>query len=247
MVRTRAAIAEGEDPEPQRRQAPRRRRGVDRRPRRAPVRRAAARAPARPRGRHAPGERENLFSAWRLFYERLAERDADGARVRGHGVGRRGAARLHRVPRRLVAEPSAVRARARPARAGRAAADVGRGQAQRHVALPRAARRRGEMERCSPGSCPGCPTSCARRSASAPRACRSTPSRPCGCCSTAGCSSRAGSAYRAGRPDRDARGARDAARADRSPARRARGRGAAAAPGRRGAREDVRAGRRSRS
>ena len=41
-----------------------------------------------------------------------------------------GAARLHRVPGRLVAQPSAVRHRARPARADRAAADMGRGQAQ---------------------------------------------------------------------------------------------------------------------
>ena len=39
------------------------------------------------------------------------------------------------------------------------------------------------------GLVPGSTTTRSARSASARRACRSTRSRPCGCCSTAGCSS----------------------------------------------------------
>ena len=72
MVRTRASIAEGEDPESQREKLhiaveqsipdPDERRFVE--PRLAHLLGLEE---------HAPWERENLFSAWRLFYERLAE------------------------------------------------------------------------------------------------------------------------------------------------------------------------------
>ena len=79
---------------------------------------------------------------------------------------------------------------------------------------------------------------CASRSSTAPRACRSTPSRRCACSSTAALSCRtAPSTGR--RRDRVARGPRDAARADRRAARRPLARRAAAAPGRRRARQDV--------
>ena len=59
--------------------------------------------------------------------------------LRGHAVGGRLAARLHRLPARVVAEPPALRLHARPPGAARAAADLGRRAAQLHLALPRAA------------------------------------------------------------------------------------------------------------
>ena len=164
--------------------------------------------------------------------------DADRARVRGHGVGRRGAARLHRAPGRLVAQPSALRDRARPAGADRAAADVGRGQAQLELALPGAAGDRRDGHAALRARARAARRAARAASASAPRACRSTPSRPCGCCSTAACWCSA-AALRPGRADRDARGARDAACPGRRPARRARRRRAAPAAGRGRARQDV--------
>ena len=85
-----------------------------------------------------PGDEENLFSAWRILFERLAEQDPTVLALRGRAVGRCGPARLHRVPARLVAQPAALRVRARPARVRREALDVGR-QARLHAALPRAA------------------------------------------------------------------------------------------------------------
>ena len=46
--------------------------------------------------------REELFGAWRTFFERIARAGHGGARVRGPALGRRGLARLHRPPARLV-------------------------------------------------------------------------------------------------------------------------------------------------
>ena len=186
MVRTRAQIAEGEEPAVAAGEAARRRRGVDPRRRRAPLRRAAPGAPARPRGARAVGAREPLQRLAAVL-RAAGRRDADRARVRGHGVGRRGPARLHRAPGRLVEEPSAVRDRARPARADRAAADLGRGQAQLQLALPGAAGDGRDGHPALRTRARAAPTSCAPASASAPRACRCTRSRPCGCCSTAAC------------------------------------------------------------
>ena len=53
-----------------------------------------------------------------------------------------------------------------------------------HAALPRAAASARRWTSCSPASCPVCPTICGSASSSAPRACRSSPSRPSACCST---------------------------------------------------------------
>ena len=86
-----------------------------------------------------------------------------------------------------------------------------------------------------------CRRRCVSRSSPAPRASRCTRSRPCGCCSTAACSSRKARVYKLVGEVDDARGARDLARADRRPPRRARARGAAAARRRRRARQDVHA------
>ena len=49
-------------------------------------------------------EREDLFSAWRRLLRAAGRRLPDGARLRGHAVGGRVAARLHRVPARVVAQ-----------------------------------------------------------------------------------------------------------------------------------------------
>ena len=53
---------------------------------------------------------------------------------------------------------------------------------------------------CSTGSSPACPRRCAARSSPAPRASRSTPSRRCGCCSTAELLVQEGAVYRPAAP-----------------------------------------------
>ena len=88
---------------------------------------------------HQARDQQDLFAAWRLFFERLVGELSDGARLRGHAVGGREPARLRRVPARLVAEPPDLRGHARAARAARAPADLGRRAAELHVALPGAA------------------------------------------------------------------------------------------------------------
>ena len=72
MVRMRARIAEDEEPGSALAKLRGRGRGASGRRRGATLRRAAPRAPARARGRHG-FEREDLFAAWRLFFERLAD------------------------------------------------------------------------------------------------------------------------------------------------------------------------------
>ena len=86
----------------------------------------------------------------------------DGARVRGPPVGRPGAARLRRVPARVVALPPALRGRAGAAGARRAAARVGRRAAQLHLARPRAALGAGDG-RLLDGFVPGLPEELQRR------------------------------------------------------------------------------------
>ena len=153
--------------------------------------------------RTAP-DREDLFSAWRLFFERLAEQGAGRARLRGPPVGRRGPARLHRVPARVVAQPPAVRARARAARSspsgGRRSAPAA---ATRRTLSLEPLSERGDGAAARRASSRACPTSSGRRSSPAPRASRSTRSRRCGCCSTVACSpARATSTGRPGRSRR---------------------------------------------
>ena len=112
------------------------------------------------------------------------------------------------------------RSRGRSSPSGTRAGDARRAASTRADA--RAARRRGDGRapaRARPRPARGAR---ARRSATAPTASRSTPSRRCGCCSTAACSSRDGDGYRVSRRRRGARGPGDAARADRRAARRAR-------------------------
>ena len=139
--------------------------------------------------RTAPDQRGSLLRLAALLRADGRGRAGDPA-LRGPALGRRGAARLHRVPRRMVAQPPALHRHARAARAARAPS--------RRGARAGATSTRSSSSRCprrparsfSAGSCPGCPTSCGHASRNGPRECRSTRSRPCGCCSTAACSSR---------------------------------------------------------
>ena len=237
MVRMRCDIAEDEEPRLGAGEAARDARGARRRPGGARLGRAAARPPARPRGGRARRPGEPLLRLADPLRATRRER-ADDPRLRGHAVGRQRPARLPRVPARVVAQPPALRPRPGPTRAGGQAPDLGRRQAQLHVALPRAAVRARRWRSCSPGSCRASRRTCApdpraRRGRAALRgrdrahAARPRPARA------------GGQRLPADRADRDARGAGDAARADRRAPRRSRARGAAARPGRRGARQDV--------
>ena len=154
----RAGIAEDETPEPAlaklrdalERVHPRRRRAQ------LGSSRASRTCSASPSGR-AP-DREDLFSAWRLFFERLADERARHARVRGPAVGRLGAARLRRVPARVVARAtrsSCSRSR-RPELAERRPG-FGSARPEPDHALARAARPRRDGESCSTGFVPGLP------------------------------------------------------------------------------------------
>ena len=86
-------------------------------------------------------DRQDLFAAWRLFFERLADSNPVVLALRGPAVGGRLAARLHRVPARMVAQPPGLRDHPLAARTARAAARLGRRPAELHVDLPRAALR----------------------------------------------------------------------------------------------------------
>ena len=154
-------------------------------------------------------------------------------------MGRRGAARLHRVPGRLVEEPSAVRDRARPSRADRAAADVGRGQAQLQLALPRAAGDGRDGHAALGPRARASRTSCARRIRERAEGVPLYAVETVRMLLDRGLLVQRGSTYVPAGADRDARGAGDAARADRRPPGRARRGRATAAPGRRRARQDV--------
>ena len=126
-----------------------------------------------------------------LFFERLAETLSDRARLRGHAVGGREPARLRRVPARLVAQltRSSSLTLARPELLERRPT-WGAGQRNFTSLYLEPLSRHGDGASFSPGSCPGLPDELATRSSRAPKASRSTRSRPCGCCSTAACSCR---------------------------------------------------------
>ena len=123
----------------------------------AGVPRAAARPPAR--ARRAPGARPARTCSPRGASSSSGSprRLSDGARVRGHAVGRREPARLHRVPARLVAQPPDLRAsRSR----GPSCSSAGRPGAPGSAASPRStsSRSRNEaMEELLAGLVPGLP------------------------------------------------------------------------------------------
>ena len=190
MVRMRCRIAEDEEPAVGAREAPRDARRAH--PRRGGARASSSRGShtCSASAEHETRERQDLFAAWRLFFERLADGVSDGARLRGHAVGGREPARLRRVPARLVAQLARSSSSPSPVPS---CSSGGRPGAPGSAASPRSTSSRCPRRRwrsCWPASCPGLPTRCATRSSPAPRACRSTPSRPCACCSTAACSCR---------------------------------------------------------
>ena len=224
MVRMRAGIAEDEEPATAPREAPSRRStSTSPTPRSAPGSSRASRTCSGSTSGVA-GDREDLFAAWRLFFERLAERRArssSSSRTCSGPTRRCSTSSSTCSTGRATTRSSCSRWPGPSSPSG--APTWGAGEPElRRTLVARAAARRRRWRSCSTGSCRACPTSCARRSSSAPRACRSTRSRPCGCCSTAACSSREGDVYRPTGRDRGARGARDAARAHRRAARRAR-------------------------
>ena len=88
----------------------------------------------------ARGPLRRLAALLRAAGRRLPGGDA----LRGHAVGGRVAARLHRVPARVVPQLADPRRHAGAAGAARAPADLGRRPSQLHLALPRAALRRGD-------------------------------------------------------------------------------------------------------
>ena len=137
-----------------------------------------------------------------------------------------------------------LRDHARPARAARAPADLGRGPAQLHLALPRAAARAGDDG--AAGRPRPRPSRRAARADPRPRRGRAALRRRDGADAPRPRPARAGRlVVQPHRRGRGARGAGDAARADRRPARRPAPGRAPPAPGRRRARQDLHARRRS--
>ena len=155
---------------------------------------------------------------------------ADGAGVRGSAMGGPGADRLHRVDRRVVADPAAVRAHPVATRAAPAASHLGSRAALIHGAAPRAAAAGGDgsvaawlRRRAAGGS----------RGAGARSAPKGVPLYAVETIRMLVDRGAAGGARRGAERARDARSARHprhAARTDRIPSRRGAGRGALAAP-----------------
>ena len=139
--------------------------------------------------RTAP-DRADLFSGWRLFFERMADAAPGGAGLRGPAVGRLAACSTSsttcssgRPTSRSSSSPSAARssATARPDWAPRSPSSRSPRDAMRELlGGPRARAAR---------------TSSSAGSSSAPRACRCTRSRRCGCCSDRGLLAQEGARY----------------------------------------------------
>ena len=224
MVRGRAKILEDEDAGSSRRSCAPCSRPTSPTPTSAPgSSRGSSISSASPSERLA--DREDLFSAWRRFFERLAEQGPLVMVFEDIHWADEGLVAFVESPARLGPAPPDLRPHAGAARGRRPPSRLPRLDAERGDAAARAARRRRHGRAARRPR----PRAARRRpragSATRPTGSRSTPSRRCGCCAIAACSSRsATSVRRHGRPDR-VRGARDAARADRLAARRrARGR-----------------------
>ena len=125
------------------RQAPSRSRAAGRRPGGAGLDRAAARPPAgarRGRPVRARGPVRGLAPVLRADVGAAA----NSARLRGHAVGRRLAARVRRVPARLVAKARDLRPHPRAPRARGPSPGLGGGQAELQRREPRAAVRKSD-------------------------------------------------------------------------------------------------------
>ena len=125
MVRRRAGLAETDDEATTRERIARDRGRVRARPTTTgagssrPCSRCSGLEPA------PAGGRDVLFAAWRIFFERIAERGTTVLALRGPPVGRLGPARLHRAPPRVVEGRPAPRRDAGPTRALRAPPGLG--------------------------------------------------------------------------------------------------------------------------
>ena len=138
------------------------------------------------------GGGEELFAAWRTFFERISDARHGRDGLRGPAVGRRRAARLHRVAcsSGRATSPIFIVTLARPELADRRP-NWGAGQRNFAVAAPRAALRRGDGRAGPRAWCPAPTTPPSAGSSSGPRACRCTRSRRSGCSPTAASSARA--------------------------------------------------------
>ena len=200
--------------------------------------RCSGRATPRPAGRRScspPGARSSSGS----------RRTGVGrAGVRGPPLGRPGHARLHRAPARVEPQRPDPDRHARPARAARAAAGLGRRQAGVPRPRPRAARRRRRCASCSAGSSPGLPEAAVRVDRRARRGHPAVRGRdhPDARRRRPAARARGRHRVRAGRRAGRARRAGDAARADRRAPRRARHRGPRPGPGRGRPRPDLHVG-----
>ena len=188
-------------------------------------------------------DREDLFSAWRLFLERMAEQFP--VILVFEDIQWADAALLEFLEYLLDwsrAHPIQIVTLARPEIADR---HPGWGANLRNSASLSLEPLSDDADRCAPARArprvAGRPL--ARGSASAPTAFPCTPWRPCACCSTGACSSRPTAATGSPRDARRAGRARDAARAHRRALGRARAGGADAAAGRGRAGQDIRAAR----
>ncbi len=155
------------------------------RPRRggAALDRAGPRSLAARRRTTAPaGGREELFAAWRTFFERIAAHGHGRAGLRGPPLGRHRPARLHRPPARVVARACRSSSSPSPGRSSSSGGPTGApGKRNFTSSQPRAARRRRRCASSWPASCRACPSTPSARSSRAPTASRCTPSRPSGC------------------------------------------------------------------
>ena len=99
-------------------------------------------------------DKEDLFAAWRLFFERMSEVHPVVMSFEDMQWADSSLARLRRVPARLVEKPRHLRPHPVPPRDRRAPAELGRGPAELHVDLPRAALPIGHARACH-GACAG--------------------------------------------------------------------------------------------
>ena len=147
-------------------------------------------------------EQEDLFAAWRLFFERMAEQRPSCSSSRTSSGRTRRCSTSSSTCSSWSRDAADLRPRARPARAARAAPRVRARLAQTSRRSRSSRSPTQAIDELLDGLVPGFPTSCASGSSSAPRACRCTRSRPSACCSTAACSSRRDGVYRVDRRDR---------------------------------------------
>ena len=184
------------------------------------------------------GEREDLFAAWRLFFERLAEQHPLVLMFEDMQWADERAARVRRVPARVVALPSDLRRHARSPGAAGAAAKLGCRQAQLHALSLEplsSGCNRGFARRPRPGSPERLRPQILARAEGVPLYAVETVRMLL----DRGLLERDGDRYRPSWAHRGARGPRDAAGARRRPSRRARPRGAELAPGRLRARQEL--------